>query len=246
MTATADTRPTSREGRALAPGTGDLRPAAATSPMYRTLLRYGVTPFLVGLDAAAFAVSTGIVMRSRAAVAVALVGVVLNAAAGLYRSRLTLSVLDDTVQLVGRAIAAAAVVTTAHVVVSDGATSPRLLAVGALAGVFMLLFRALGYATVRSLRLPLRHGLHARPSARIAELARTFNAHVELRTPEGRTASALSPVAMLALTLGHGAELIVAAGGAQADNAVAAVADLIEKIGEFRSRIRYHRLDAPR
>ena len=82
-------------------------------------------------------------------------------------------------------------------------------------------------SALRTLRLPLKHGLHARPAARIAELARSFDAAVELRTPEGKTASALSPVAMLALTLSHGAELIVAAGGAQAELAVAAVGDLI-------------------
>ena len=82
-------------------------------------------------------------------------------------------------------------------------------------------------SALRTLRLPLKHGLHARPAARIADLAKSFDAMVELRTPEGKTASALSPVAMLALTLGHGAELIVAAGGAQAEQAVAAIGDLI-------------------
>lgn len=86
----------------------------------------------------------------------------------------------------------------------------------------------------RALRLPLRHGLHARPAARIAELARSFDAAVDLRTTDGRTASALSPVAMLALTLGHGADLTIAAGGAQAEEAVAAIASLIESgMGEF-------------
>ena len=82
-------------------------------------------------------------------------------------------------------------------------------------------------SALRTLRLPLKHGLHARPAARIADLAKGFDATVELRTPEGKTASALSPVAMLALTLGHGAELIVAAGGEQAAQAVAAIGDLI-------------------
>ncbi|WP_116092074.1 phosphoenolpyruvate--protein phosphotransferase [Sphingomonas crusticola] len=86
----------------------------------------------------------------------------------------------------------------------------------------------------RSLRLPLKHGLHARPAARIAELARGFEASVELRTQDGRTASALSPVAMLALTLAHGADVTVSAGGAQAEAAVAAIVDLIESgMGEL-------------
>ena len=89
-------------------------------------------------------------------------------------------------------------------------------------------------SVVRALRLPLKHGLHARPAARIAELARSFDATIELRTAEGKTASALSPVAMLALTIGHGAEVTVAAGGAQADAAVAAIIDLIESgMGEL-------------
>jgi len=82
-------------------------------------------------------------------------------------------------------------------------------------------------SALRTLRVPLKHGLHARPAARIADLARGFDATIELRTPEGKTASALSPVAMLALTLRHGAELIVAAGGAQAEAAADAIAGLI-------------------
>ena len=86
----------------------------------------------------------------------------------------------------------------------------------------------------RTLRLPLKHGIHARPAARIAELARTFDATVELRTREGKTASALSPVAILALTLGHGAELTIAASGTQAEAAVTAIGDLIDSgMGEF-------------
>ncbi|HMI19259.1 MAG TPA: glucose PTS transporter subunit IIA, partial [Sphingomonas sp.] len=89
-------------------------------------------------------------------------------------------------------------------------------------------------SALRTLRVPLKHGLHARPAARIADLAKGFDATIELRTAEGKTASALSPVAMLALTLGHGAELIVAAGGAQAEAAVAAIAELIESgMGEL-------------
>jgi len=89
-------------------------------------------------------------------------------------------------------------------------------------------------SALRTLRLPLKHGLHARPAARIADLAKSFDATVELRTPEGKTASALSPVAMLALTLSHGAELIVAAGGAQAEVAASAIAELISSgMGEL-------------
>jgi phosphocarrier protein FPr/phosphocarrier protein len=58
---------------------------------------------------------------------------------------------------------------------------------------------ATGAVVERSLLLPLRHGLHARPGARVAECARGFAARVEIVAGDGRTASTLSPVAMLAL-----------------------------------------------
>jgi phosphocarrier protein FPr/phosphocarrier protein len=85
-----------------------------------------------------------------------------------------------------------------------------------------------GPTAERSLILPLRHGLHARPAARIAECARGFDARVEIVAGNGRTASALSPVAMLALALPHGARLLVLGTGADAERAVEAVAELIE------------------
>lgn len=83
-------------------------------------------------------------------------------------------------------------------------------------------------SAVRRLRLPLKHGLHARPAARIADLARGYDAQLELHAEGGRRASALSPVAMLALTLSHGAELTIEGSGPQAEDAVIAVAALIE------------------
>jgi len=85
-----------------------------------------------------------------------------------------------------------------------------------------------GPAVERTLILPLRHGLHARPAARIADCARGFDAVVEIVADKGRVASALSPVAMLALALPHGARLQVRATGAEAEQAAEAVAALIE------------------
>jgi len=85
-----------------------------------------------------------------------------------------------------------------------------------------------GPVVERALVLPLRHGLHARPAARVAECARTFAARVDIVAADGRTASALSPVAMLALALPHGARLNLRGVGPDAGEAVAAVAALIE------------------
>jgi len=80
----------------------------------------------------------------------------------------------------------------------------------------------------RSLLVPLRHGLHARPGARIAECARGFTAQVEIVAENGRTASTLSPVSMLALALPHGARIVLRGRGTDAEQAVAGLADLIE------------------
>ena len=85
-----------------------------------------------------------------------------------------------------------------------------------------------GAVVEHSLLLPLRHGLHARPGARIAECARGFEAKVEIVAQDGRSASTLSPVSMLALALPHGAPLVLRGRGENAEQAVAALAELIE------------------
>ncbi|HVI98144.1 MAG TPA: phosphoenolpyruvate--protein phosphotransferase [Sphingomonas sp.] len=82
----------------------------------------------------------------------------------------------------------------------------------------------------RVLALPLAHGLHARPAARIAALAAETGA-AELVAADGRRASASSAVAMLALALPHGASVTVRGEAAAVD----AIADLIASgMGEFR------------
>lgn len=84
----------------------------------------------------------------------------------------------------------------------------------------------------RALDLPLAHGLHARPAARIAQLAAGYPGTIEIVAPSGRAASARSAVAMLALALPHGAAIVVR--GSDADG-VAAVADLLESgMGELK------------
>jgi phosphoenolpyruvate-protein phosphotransferase len=79
----------------------------------------------------------------------------------------------------------------------------------------------------RMLKLPLAHGLHARPAARIARIA---TPGLEIVGPDGRAASARSAVAMLALALPHGAEVTVRGDRRGVD----AVADLLESgMGEL-------------
>lgn len=77
-----------------------------------------------------------------------------------------------------------------------------------------------------ALRVPLAHGLHARPSARLAEMARGFDAVVRVAVGE-RQAAITSPSAMLRLSVGHGTAIELLASGAQAQAAVEALAGLI-------------------
>jgi phosphocarrier protein FPr/phosphocarrier protein len=110
------------------------------------------------------------------------------------------------------------------------------------AGEQLMSFRALDGAVAateqgapmvsRALDLPLAHGLHARPAARVAQLAAGYPGTIEIVAPSGRAASTRSAVAMLALALPHGAAITVR--GSDGDG-VAAVADLLASgMGEFR------------
>ena len=83
-----------------------------------------------------------------------------------------------------------------------------------------------GPQATRTIVVPLPHGIHARPAARIAEVARGFDAMVTL-AKQGAPASATSPVGMLSLIVAHNDELTIAATGPQAEAAVEAVAELI-------------------
>jgi phosphocarrier protein FPr/phosphocarrier protein len=89
-----------------------------------------------------------------------------------------------------------------------------------------------------TLRLPLAHGLHARPAARLAELARGYDADVRIvpaATPDATPCRLRSPSAIMALGLRHGDALILMASGPAAQAAIDALADLIETgMGELR------------
>lgn len=80
--------------------------------------------------------------------------------------------------------------------------------------------------TAREVVVPLIHGIHARPAARIAETARKFVAEVAL-VAVNRRASAKSPVGVMSLAIRHGDTIQVVASGMDADAAIEAVAELI-------------------
>ena len=79
----------------------------------------------------------------------------------------------------------------------------------------------------REVVVPLVHGIHARPAARISETARKFVAEVAL-VAVNRRASAKSPVGVMSLAVRHGDTIQVVAAGLDAEAAIQAVVELIE------------------
>ncbi|RKE53363.1 MULTISPECIES: phosphoenolpyruvate--protein phosphotransferase [unclassified Sphingomonas] len=84
-----------------------------------------------------------------------------------------------------------------------------------------------GAAHARTVVVPLPHGIHARPAARLAATAKRFDADVTLACGD-KTANVRSPIALLALAIRHDDTIIVTAAGADAASALAAICDLIE------------------
>jgi phosphotransferase system HPr (HPr) family protein len=84
-----------------------------------------------------------------------------------------------------------------------------------------------GPELTRSIVIPLLHGLHARPAARVADLAKRFQAEIAV-VAASRRANAKSPVALMALGLTHGDGATLVASGPDAATALAAIAELIE------------------
>ena len=117
------------------------------------LLRFGIPAFLVALDLVALVVAvaaTGAPGRGD----VLLLGLVLAlyAAGGMYRCRLSLSVLDDAPALAGRALTAAALATSADLLLTRSAADASLVATGAVLAVVVPAVRAAGYVYVRAMR----------------------------------------------------------------------------------------------
>ncbi|MDR7231567.1 phosphocarrier protein FPr/phosphocarrier protein [Caulobacter sp. BE264] len=84
-----------------------------------------------------------------------------------------------------------------------------------------------GEEALREIVVPLAHGIHARPAARIAEAAKTFDAETAL-VIGARRANARSPVGLMSLAVRHGDVVQLQASGPDASAAVAALAELIE------------------
>jgi len=85
----------------------------------------------------------------------------------------------------------------------------------------------------RDLMIPLPHGLHARPAARLADLGKSFSAEIAIEFG-ARRVNLRSPVAVMGLGLGKGASVSLIATGADADAAIAAIVALVESgMGEI-------------
>ena len=73
-------------------------------------------------------------------------------------------------------------------------------------------------------------GLHARPSVKLTQLAKSFACVVEVGlAPEGPWVDAKSPVKIMRVKAGKGVVLHFRAYGADAGGAVAALVDLVER-----------------
>ncbi len=82
-------------------------------------------------------------------------------------------------------------------------------------------------ATVRTVTVVNRRGLHARAAAKFVKLAASFSAEITVAN-NGNAVSGLSIMGLMMLAAGPGCRLKIRARGTQAGAAVAALADLIE------------------
>jgi exopolysaccharide biosynthesis polyprenyl glycosylphosphotransferase len=152
-------RPASADSRATAEAreTGGQQLARTRLPGARPVLRpglflrYGVRPFLFAADMATLALAGELTSGlTGGEVVFVLLALAFFASGGLYRSRLTLSALDDLPTIGGRAlVAGATAISLAAVINADG---QRLLVTSALAVVLVPAARALCYAVVRRVR----------------------------------------------------------------------------------------------
>jgi exopolysaccharide biosynthesis polyprenyl glycosylphosphotransferase len=128
-----------------------------------TLLRWGISPYLLLTDVAAIGVgilAAGALTGALLVFALVLLG--LSATAGAYRSRLSLAALDQAPDIAFRAVGAAGLATALGLVV--GASEAFLRPVFIAAGVSVLastLLRSLLFCVVRTAR---RRGLIAHPT----------------------------------------------------------------------------------
>ena len=92
---------------------------------------------------------------------------------------------------------------------------------------------------VQKVVVTLRQGLHARPAALLAQRAKSFGAHVTL-SAHGRNANARSVIAIMALGVRQGDELIIQAGGADAAQSVTGLIAAIEDALRMEAAAGHH------
>jgi phosphoenolpyruvate-protein phosphotransferase len=116
----------------------------------------------------------------------------------------------------------------------------RLFEIAGMAGIAAAAIprREAGETVTQTLAVPLHQGLHARPAALLAQRAKTFSAQISL-SAHGRSANARSVVAVMALGVRHGDELSIRAGGADAGQAVEALAAAIQEALLMESAARH-------
>ena len=78
----------------------------------------------------------------------------------------------------------------------------------------------------RTVEICNERGLHARASAKFVKLASSFDAAIRV-SRDGQTVDARSIMGLLMLAAGPGSSIEISAEGAEADMAVAALADLV-------------------
>ena len=77
-------------------------------------------------------------------------------------------------------------------------------------------------------------GLHARAASRFVQLANSFKSDIQVEK-DGQTVNGKSIMGVLMLVASKGTSIVIGASGAQADAAVAALAQLVdERFGEDR------------
>jgi len=109
----------------------------------------------------------------------------------------------------------------------DCAVAPGDFLIELSGGTAVAAIEQVGEEVARSVAVPLRHGIHARPAAGLAACAKGFTAALTLDAG-GRRVNLRSPAALLTLGVALGTKVTIRGSGADAAAAVDAVAALIE------------------
>jgi exopolysaccharide biosynthesis polyprenyl glycosylphosphotransferase len=119
---------------------------------YATVLRFGVLPLMVAVDALAVLFALGVSREHSTGLLLLPIAIVVLATGQLYRSRLTLSTLDDLPSLIGRGAASGALLLAVDAMLHSRAHADRdLIAAGFLAAALPV-GRMVAYAMVRAAR----------------------------------------------------------------------------------------------